>query len=474
MKRYTLFIIGMVLISGMMKAQSTVDTKIAVNSMTDTKTFVIIICNENYEDEEKVPYAKNDGEVFKIYCQKTLGIPENQIRFVSDATLNKMNREIKWLKDALNAFDGEARAIVYYSGHGIPDESSKEAFLLPVDGSSKDTSTGISTKSLYDKLKAMNSNSIIVFLDACFSGAKRDGSMLIKSRGTALKAKRDPVGDNTVVFSAAQGDETAFPYNSKQHGMFTYFLLEKMQQSGGCTTLGELCDYVTKAVKRNSFLENSKPQNPSVTVSSNNANWRKWKFASVPAKKYETRTIASTKPVSTPRTSTSQTPAQTANRPATNSAASATRMNSPVQSVNTSSAPVKTASAAPVDNVALSNLIDQGKKAMRAMNYESARKSFTQAANQGSIEAHYQLGLLYSNSNYDGYNRSTAIHYFLQAANANHIEAMYQAGMMYLGSDNYTAKIWFTRASEKGHQQAKAQLSRLSPKSSGSSFYSGF
>lgn len=441
MKKYTLLIIGMVLFSGMMKAQSTVDTKIAVNSMTDTKTFAIIICNENYDDEEKVPYAKNDGEVFKIYCQKTLGIPERQIRFVSDATLNKMNREINWLKGVLDTFDGEARAIIYYSGHGIPDEKSKEAYLLPVDGSSKDTSTGISTKSLYDRLKAMNSKSIIVFLDACFSGAKRDGSMLIQSRGTALKAKKDPVGDNTVVFSAAQGDETAFPYRSKQHGMFTYFLLEKMQQSGGCTTMGELYDYVTKEVKRNSYLENSKAQTPSVTVSSNNANWRNWKFASVPAKKYETRTIASAKPVTTSTSTPTQAPAQTTSRPSTNSAASA--------------------APAPVDNAALSNLINQGKSAMRSMNYDSAKRFFTQAANQGSIEANYQLGLLYSNSNYDGYNRPTATSYFLKAANANHVDAMYQTGMIYLGIDNATAKQWLRKASDKGHQRAQAQLSKL-------------
>lgn len=460
MKRYTLlYIIGMLLFSVNVRAQSSVDTKIAVNSKTDANTFAVIICNENYKHEENVPYAKNDGEVFKVYCEKTLGIPERNIRFLADATLNEMNYEIDWLEGVLNAYDGEARAILYYSGHGMPDESSKEAYLLPVDGYSKSTSSGLSTKSLYAKLKAMNTRSIIVFLDACFSGAKRDGKMLTASRGTAMKVKKEPVGDNTVVFSAAQGDETAFPYKSKQHGMFTYFLLDKMQKSGGSTTLGELCDYVTKEVKKNSFVENSKPQNPSVTVSSNNVNWRGWKFASVPAKKYETRAIASAKPsTSTPVQTTSTTA-----RPTTNSAGSAVRTNSPVQSVSTAPAPTKTASSAPapVDNAALSSLVNQGKKAMRAMNYDSAKKSLMQAANQGSIEAYYQLGLLYSNSNYDGYNKEAATNYFLKAANANNVEAMYQAGMMYLGSDNATAKNWLRKAANNGHSRAQAQLSRL-------------
>ncbi len=459
MKRYTLFIIGILLCSVNVRAQSSVDTRIAVNSKTDANTFAVIICNENYKHEEKVPYAKNDGEVFKVYCQKTLGIPERNIRFLADATLNEMNFELDWLEGVLNAYDGEARAIIYYSGHGMPDESSKEAYLLPVDGYSKSTSSGLSTRSLYEKLKAMNTRSIVVFMDACFSGAKRDGKMLTASRGTAMKVKRDPVGDNTVVFSAAQGDETAFPYKSKQHGMFTYFLLEKMQTSGGSTTMGELCDYVTKEVKKNSFIENNKPQTPSVTVSSNNANWRNWKFASVPAKKYETRTIASAKPATSTPVQTTTTTA----RPTTNSSASAVRSNTPVQSVSTSPTPTSTASAAPapVDNAALSSLVNQGKKAMRSMNYDSAKRSFTQAANQGSIEAYYQLGLLYSNSNYDGYNKETATTYFIKAANANNVEAMYQAGMMYLGSDNATAKTWLRKAANNGHSRAQAQLSRL-------------
>jgi hypothetical protein len=34
---------------------------------------------------------------------------------------------------------------------------------------------------------------------------------------------------NMVVFSAAQGDETAYPNNDEKHGMFTYFLLKKLQ-----------------------------------------------------------------------------------------------------------------------------------------------------------------------------------------------------------------------------------------------------
>ena len=457
MKKVLCYIICLMMSLVYCRAQNDVDSRIAVNSNTDDKTFVVIISNENYKHEENVPFAKNDGEVFNIYCQKTLGIPKSNIRFVADATLNEMNYEIDWLTDVLNAYDREARAIIYYTGHGMPDENSKEAYLLPVDGYSESPASALSTKALYDKLRKMESNRIMVFLDACFSGAKRDGKMLSSSRGVKIKAQVDPVGDNTVVFSAAQGDETAYPYKSKNHGMFTYYILEKLQQSGGCTTLGELSAYVTKEVKRKSIVENGKSQTPSVVVATGNTNWRNWRFAPSPAKKFETRTTANNVRVSTPTESQSA-PSKTN----TNSGFRQSPVNNNTTiRTQTSSTPVQTTAAASVDNSALNNLVEQGKKAMRAMNYETAKKYFIQAANQGSIEGFYQLGMLYSNSNYDGYHRQTATSYFLKAANANHVEAMYQTGMMYLGTDNATAKQWLRKASDKGHQRAQAQLSKL-------------
>ena len=440
MKKIVLAVIAMLSLGMQTAKAQTVDTKIAVNSQTDDKTFVVIVSNENYKHEESVPFARNDGEVFKVYCQKTLGIPEDHIRFAPDATLGEMNFAIYWLGNMLKAFDGEGKAIVYYSGHGMPDESGKEAYLLPVDGFSQSTEGALSTKSLYKKLGEMNSKHIVVFLDACFSGAKRDGKMLASSRGVAIKAKTDPVSDNTVVFSAAQGDETAYPFKSQRHGLFTYYILDKMQQSGGSTTLGELSDYVTLNVKRKAVVENNgKSQTPTVIASSNNNGWRDWQFAASAAKKYEDRVVTLDQPAAKP-----------APAPA------------PAPVVNPEPKPIVQTTPNPNSNsAAVSQLVIDGKKAMRAMNYHKAKKCFVEAAEQGNIEANYQLGMLYSNSNFDGYNRETATKYFTVAANGNHTEAMFQTGMMYLGIDNSEAKSWFRKAAANGHTQAIKQLSKL-------------
>jgi hypothetical protein len=71
-----------------------------------------------------------------------------------------------------------------------------------------------------------------------------------------------------VVLSAAQGDETAYPYQGKSHGLFTYYLLKKLQESSGNVTIGELSDYVIENVRKTSVLENNgKLQTPTVRSS---------------------------------------------------------------------------------------------------------------------------------------------------------------------------------------------------------------
>ncbi len=260
-------------------ANSDVDTNIPVSKFKSENTFAVIIANEDYRREKAVDYAVNDGKTFYEYCKKTFGIPEKNIRLCTNATFLDMKAEIDWLTDISKVYGGKAQLIFYYAGHGIPDESSKDAYLLPVDGSGSNPSTGYKLSDLYASLGESQSKSSLVFLDACFSGAQRNGEMMASARGVAIKAKAaDPKG-NMVVMSAATGDETAYPYNEKGHGMFTYFLLKILQETKGQATLGQISEFVTTQVGRKSIVENSKSQTPTVTASSSLAeNWKSMKL----------------------------------------------------------------------------------------------------------------------------------------------------------------------------------------------------
>lgn len=247
----------------------------AINS--NSNTFAIVIANETYNKEANVPYAVNDGNIFKEYCRNCLGIPEKNIHLITNATLNDIRHEVKWVQDVAEVYKGDAKIIFYYAGHGIPDEKSKNAYLLPTDGYGSDVATGYSLENLYKTFGSLPSKSITVFLDACFSGAKRDGNMLASARGVAIKVKQTiPVG-NMVVFTAAQGDETAYPYKEEEHGLFTYYLLKKLQETKGNATLGELSDYIKEQVERQSIVTNGKLQSPSIMATSSIGNeWKNW------------------------------------------------------------------------------------------------------------------------------------------------------------------------------------------------------
>lgn len=248
---------------------SDVDINVPVTGISAENTFVLIIANEKYEFVDDVQFALNDGDAMREYCIKTLGVPERQVWFYKNASAGIIAGGVAKIAQAMDIFD-DAKAIVYYCGHGIPDEKTGEAYIVPTDGQGTNITTCYSLNKLYKTLSDSKASSITYFMDACFTGANREGSMLVAARGVAREAKKEIVEGNAVVFSAASGDETAMPYVEKQHGLFTYFLLKKMQETRGEVSYGELADYIKSNVKREAFLTNEKPQNPVVATSEDN------------------------------------------------------------------------------------------------------------------------------------------------------------------------------------------------------------
>ena len=260
------------------EVMSAVDRNIPQTNLRNENTFVVIIANENYEQVASVPYANNDGKIFQQYCEKALGIPSENIKLHIDATFNHIRLSLSWLKDVCDVYNGDASVIFYYAGHGIPDVKDNSSYLLPADGDGRYVATAYKLDELYTTLGSMSAKSVVVFMDACFSGANRNGQMLASERGVALKSRPGQPKGNMVVFSAAQGDETALPNDAERHGMFTYYLLKKLQENKGNITLGELADYLVREVGRRSVVV-SKLQTPCVTPSATlDASWREWKL----------------------------------------------------------------------------------------------------------------------------------------------------------------------------------------------------
>ena len=163
---------------------SDVDENIPLTKSKNTNTFVLIIANEKYQQVASVPFALNDGRIFNTYCEQTLGIDQKKIHYVPNATGNQIKAQINWLQTVIEVFDNP-NIIFYYAGHGIPDEKSRTAYLLPVDGLLSDLSTCYKLDDLYSTLGELPAGQIAVFMDACFSGSKRENGMLASANGNS-------------------------------------------------------------------------------------------------------------------------------------------------------------------------------------------------------------------------------------------------------------------------------------------------
>lgn len=259
-------------------AQSDIDKNIPQSLPTNEQTFAVIIANEDYENVPKVSFALRDGNTFATYCHKTLGIPQKNISIYENATSGKLIDAVEKIKRLSTAYNGHAKFLFYYAGHGVPDNNNK-TYLMPTDASIHTIArTGLSLKQLYDDLGNCPTPLITVFLDACFSGVTREGAAIAEDRGVVIDIEEShPQKGNIIIFSASDNNQTAVPYKEKSHGVFTYFLLKKIQETKGDVYLGDLFEYVKQNVQQT--VATKKDQIPGIAYSPEMFN--RWKTMSL-------------------------------------------------------------------------------------------------------------------------------------------------------------------------------------------------
>ena len=249
---------------------SELDKMIPVGPYMRNNTYALVIGNQNYRFASDVPYAIHDARVFADYCSKTLGIPTENIHVAEDATKQMiLEEELQdWLGRINNPED--KNLIVYYAGHGVPDVKDRnKAYLLPTDVRGTRPQRGIPLDEFYRRIGDLDFNRTTVFLDACFSGVNRENEGVVNGlRVVEIEAENAELGDgNLVVFSAAQGNETAQGLAEEGHGLFTYYLLKELRDSNGLTTLGQLSDAVSRNVSEKSKqMKMRKSQTPTTNA----------------------------------------------------------------------------------------------------------------------------------------------------------------------------------------------------------------
>ena len=261
---------------------SDIDINIPNSAKRNDNYYALIIANENYEDPfiGDVPFAIVDGKSFAAYCEKTIGIPKDQIFCIEDGTKMKIEREIDKIVDILKVKGNKGKAIVYYSGHGYPDTKTKAAQIVPSDANHTNPKECINLNDkIYKPMGNLDSESILVVLDACFTGSKPNGTSMDEgARGVRENPREELIKGNLIVISATDSLQAAQPYRNQKHGFFTYYFLKTLQDSKGNITIGEWYEKTREIVSIESIKKYMK-QTPTVNFSYDNEDkWKNIKF----------------------------------------------------------------------------------------------------------------------------------------------------------------------------------------------------
>lgn len=225
-----------------------------------SRDFALVIGVERYPSPiPSAEFADRDARAVRAHL-RALGIPSRHIRVLSDrsASLARIRSSLTWL--SLNVPPG-GTVYFYFSGHGSPSEKG-DAYLVPVDGDPLDLpETGLSLGGLYRDLGRLPARHVVVILDACFTGEGKRSIIGAGVRPLIAHVREGSVAASgrLIVMTAAKADQESGVFESKGHGLFTYFLLKGLNGGAveqGHITLASLFHYLRPRVQREAHLDN--------------------------------------------------------------------------------------------------------------------------------------------------------------------------------------------------------------------------
>jgi len=204
---------------------------------TKNNRFALVVGIEDYKRVPNAQFAKRDAEAVTEHFE-ALGVPRrNLISLMGDeATKTGLAKYLEeWLPKTVPE-NGEV--YFYWSGHGSPDTTSGDAYLVPWDGDPKFLkTTAYPLSRLYDKLSSLKARRVVVILDACFTGSGGRSVLAKGIRPLVTKFKQPEISERSLtVLTATDHDEITGSLKREAHGLFTYHLLDSLNALGSDNT----------------------------------------------------------------------------------------------------------------------------------------------------------------------------------------------------------------------------------------------
>lgn len=221
------------------------------------KDAVVIAAVENYAFVAPVSGARANANAWYDYLVKTRGVPSKNVFLSSDGDVTAEDMK-KLASEAAKISDGGVLWFVFI-GHGAPGIDGKDGLLIGVDAQQKADSMaarGLAQKELMSILLKSKASTVVLIIDACFSGRGSAGSplvpglqpMILMTRVSVLQDKR------LLVLTAAQSNEFAGTLPGDERPAFSYLVLGGLrgwadEDKNGQITAGELQSYANGVLR---------------------------------------------------------------------------------------------------------------------------------------------------------------------------------------------------------------------------------
>lgn len=213
-----------------------------------TRTYrALLVANSTFPiDPHNLPELegpRNDPVLLRgALCHEEIGLfPADNVRLVTERTMAEVLAEVE---DFLRSASRQDTVLLYYSGHGMLDQSG-ELFLCTRDSrTDRLRSTAVKASDLRAMMDESSAAATVVVLDCCHSGRFKGGDV-----PSAL------AGRGRFVMTSTRSGELANDAHVRNHAsLFTHHLAAGMlhgardHDGDGVVTLSELYDYVHTAL----------------------------------------------------------------------------------------------------------------------------------------------------------------------------------------------------------------------------------
>ncbi len=238
--------------------------------------WAVVVGAGKYEsaDIPTLRYAVSDAESIYQVLTGPAGFKKEHVLLLTDRAERKPTlRNIRW---ALGTFLSRSAkkddtVVIFFAGHGAPEVDPRglerdglAKYLIPSDADPDDLySSAFPMDELQTIFGRIESDRVVAFLDACYSGAAGGRTFVAKKTRSGqvddLFLERLTRSKGRAIITASRPSEVSMELPELGHGVFTYYLVQGLQGAAdlnrdGIVTLQELYEYVEQQVTRKSRM----------------------------------------------------------------------------------------------------------------------------------------------------------------------------------------------------------------------------